>query len=661
MLLSCRCLVLRLVLRLLAFVCAMPLAITAHAATPGKATNPNPAQNAYDIIIQPKLFWNNGGGAQSYRVYFGTSANLDDDDLRIQQSGTSYQLEQLQNNTTYYWRIDSQNLDGNTTGDTWRFKTFALVPQPPLKAKTPSPANNAIEVAIEPELTWANGGDARTYSVYFGLNATLGSGDLKGTVDDLNRFYEPGTLDYNTTYYWRIDSTNPSGTTAGTTWKFKTKATPPPLPPTSPDPADGQVDVIVTGFLTWADGGGATSYDVYFGDDPTPDSGEKKPNQTTLTFNPGTLQNNKLYYWKIVARNDEAGSGGTAESPVWVFRTQAAGPPLPPKPMTPVPANGATNRPIDQLLGWTDGGNTGSYDVYLGTDATLDGNDLKFSFLPATAYNPGILEQGTTYYWRVDARNENGVTAGDVWSFTTVPPGAPPAKVVTDIPLQGIGGVPLTTNVSWHASETATSYDVYFGTTAILGPNELRKNLTGLFYYPGALAPTTKYYWRVDARNEFGVRTGDVRNFTTREATAALLTRTEDYLRGLTTNASGLDANGDGRIDVTDLTLLVNSQQFTPSAMTPAQGATVTQVVTEFTWTPVTGAMGYLFELRLNDNLGQADVVMAQLIYGPSFTLDLSLFGDALVGQNVRWSVRAFDTRAEWGAWMPLMSFTYQP
>jgi len=39
------------------------------------------------------------------------------------------------------------------------------------------------------------------------------------------------------------------------------------------------------------------------------------------------------------------------------------------------------------------------------------------------------LEYGTTYYWRVDAFNEVGETAGDVWSFTTLelipPDGAP--------------------------------------------------------------------------------------------------------------------------------------------------------------------------------------------------------------------------------------------
>jgi hypothetical protein len=31
----------------------------------------------------------------------------------------------------------------------------------------------------------------------------------------------------------------------------------------------------------------------------------------------------------------------------------------------------------------------------------------------------GPWENGTTYYWRIDEKNANGTTTGDVWSFTT--------------------------------------------------------------------------------------------------------------------------------------------------------------------------------------------------------------------------------------------------
>jgi trypsin-like peptidase len=58
-----------------------------------------------------------------------------------------------------------------------------------------------------------------------------------------------------------------------------------------------------------------------------------------------------------------------------------------------------------------------SFDVYLGTDPEqlqLIDSDLVTAWL-----NVGALEQATTYYWRVVARNASGETAGPVWSLTT--------------------------------------------------------------------------------------------------------------------------------------------------------------------------------------------------------------------------------------------------
>jgi hypothetical protein len=55
--------------------------------------------------------------------------------------------------------------------------------------------------------------------------------------------------------------------------------------------------------------------------------------------------------------------------------------------------------------------------VYLGTSSepAFIGNQA------ATSYVPGLLEQSTTYYWRIDEVEADGVTVhtGDVWSFTT--------------------------------------------------------------------------------------------------------------------------------------------------------------------------------------------------------------------------------------------------
>jgi hypothetical protein len=98
---------------------------------------------------------------------------------------------------------------------------------------------------------------------------------------------------------------------------------------------------------------------------------------------------------------------------------QAGSPPTPPsKATSPNPSHGATGRPITQILSWSNGGGATSYDVYFGTDSTPDETEFKVN-TTGTSYNPGTLLNGTTYYWRIDAKNPAGTTTGDVWSFIT--------------------------------------------------------------------------------------------------------------------------------------------------------------------------------------------------------------------------------------------------
>jgi hypothetical protein len=63
-----------------------------------------------------------------------------------------------------------------------------------------------------------------------------------------------------------------------------------------------------------------------------------------------------------------------------------------------------------------------TYDVSFGTSASppLVSNDQA-----ATAYNPGTLSAGTTYYWKIVATDNLGAsTSGPIWSFTTAGSGA---------------------------------------------------------------------------------------------------------------------------------------------------------------------------------------------------------------------------------------------
>ncbi|MCL5280376.1 MAG: discoidin domain-containing protein [Planctomycetes bacterium] len=97
----------------------------------------------------------------------------------------------------------------------------------------------------------------------------------------------------------------------------------------------------------------------------------------------------------------------------------------------PQPAPGATDVLRDVAMSWTPGEKAQMHDVYLGTvladvnhaTRTLPLNVLVSQDQDANSYDPGLLEFGRTYYWRIDDVNakEAKVYKGDVWSFTVEP------------------------------------------------------------------------------------------------------------------------------------------------------------------------------------------------------------------------------------------------
>ncbi|MHC4744798.1 MAG: PA14 domain-containing protein [Planctomycetota bacterium] len=58
--------------------------------------------------------------------------------------------------------------------------------------------------------------------------------------------------------------------------------------------------------------------------------------------------------------------------------------------------------------------------MYFGTDSTPDTDEFRGEQI-SVLYDPGTLSYNTTYYWRIDEKNSNGTTTGDVWSFATQP------------------------------------------------------------------------------------------------------------------------------------------------------------------------------------------------------------------------------------------------
>ena len=95
----------------------------------------------------------------------------------------------------------------------------------PNTPSNPSPADNADNRGINVDLNWDGGdpdsGDTVTYDIYFGTN----NPPVDVESDYTTTSYDPGQLNYDTTYYWKITSEDNNGaTTDGSVWSFNTVA-----------------------------------------------------------------------------------------------------------------------------------------------------------------------------------------------------------------------------------------------------------------------------------------------------------------------------------------------------------------------------------------------------------------------------------------------------
>jgi len=294
------------------------------------------------------------------------------------------------------------------------------------KASRPEPADGALYADTWVTLSWKAGDFAVSHDVYMGDNfndVDNGTGDTF-RANQATTFYVAGFPGYafpdglvpGTTYYWRIDVVNqaePNSPWKGDVWSFSI----PPKTAYGPSPADGAEFVDPNAKFSWTAGFGAKLHTVYLGDNFEDVSNATGGSlQGPATYNPGTLELEKVYYWRV----DEFDAFNTFKGDVWSFTTPGAV-------GNPNPSNGAVDVKMTATLSWTPADSAASHQVYFGTDieavrnATTDSPEYKGGkALGSEGYDPGKLAWATTYYWRVDELdNQNNPSKGPLWSFMT--------------------------------------------------------------------------------------------------------------------------------------------------------------------------------------------------------------------------------------------------
>jgi hypothetical protein len=446
------------------------------------AAGPDPADGMTLEQNWSNLNWQPGTWAVSHDVYFGTDYDAVDQGAEgtfIGNTTSTFQVvgfpgfpapEGLQPGTTYYWRVDEVNPDNPDSpwkGVVWSFTL------PPRGAYKPIPADSMKFVQTNAKLSWTAKWNAALFSVYFGTDGDEVA-NATGATPSGKMTFDPGPLELNTTYYWRVDSFDGATWSTGDVWSFRT--TRPggglvgeyvnygggvPDPPESPFqnvtmtridpgidfqwgsgspeegvinednfavrwtgelevPLDGRYTFRTTtddGVLLWVNG---VEIAKAWRTQAAVEQG------STIDLVAGEFASIKMLYFATTGNAQADLSWEHDSFPLEIIPAAALSPPLRAGLIKPV--NQAVNVTQTPILLWTAGDHAAEHDVYLGIDAAaVAGADSGTAGIyqgrqAAISFSPEPLEWNTTYYWRVDEINDlhpDSPWKGAVWSFTT--------------------------------------------------------------------------------------------------------------------------------------------------------------------------------------------------------------------------------------------------
>jgi len=350
----------------------------------------------------------------------------------------------------------------------------------PGMAGQPSPDDKATDVSREVVLSWTPGEfapGANGHTVYFGENFTDVNDGVKG-VSQSDSSYDPGRLDFGTTYYWRVDEVNapPDATVfQGDVWRFTVEPVSIPVEMVTATASSSNADdmgpentingiglneldqhsTAPTGM--WLSGMGDATPSIQYAFDKAYKLHEMRvwnSNQliesfvglgakdvvieTSLDGAEWTILEAATQFAQATGAADYVANttvnlGGALAQ--YVKITIHAGYGMLPQyglsevrflyiptfAREPQPAEGDITESAEVELNWRAGREAAAHEVYLGTDPA----DLALAATTDdSAFVAETLEYGQTYYWQLIEVNEAetpSAYAGPIWSFSTAP------------------------------------------------------------------------------------------------------------------------------------------------------------------------------------------------------------------------------------------------
>lgn len=465
-------------------------------ATPGVPVLSSPANNAINVSVTPTLSWTGADiCSRSFTLRVAKDTGFTQIVRNYTLTATSKVVDSLEENTDYYWYVNSSSNAGTSGYSAYRhFKTILNVPRATVLISPPQADTTVLPSVI---LRWNTTVHTDSYHVQLSSRNTFDTLLLNATTGDTT-IGASGLINC-TQYYWRVQGKNTTGVgpySATRNFKVATAlAGPPPLV----NPPDGKDSVDEVSSLTWGTDICASRYHFQLTDDTSdvPIIPFAEDTLTGSTVTVGPMNSATTYFWRVRSLNYiGAGSFSAWRSfRITPFTT-------PPVPVLSTPSNNSLELPLPVTVCWDSSRRATVYRLQVAVDTgftTLVYNDT----IKTLCKQLTILLSSRTYYWRVLAGNAAGNSAySPRRMFTTL---SPPSTASLIDPANGATGVPAQPQFIWSVSDRVDVYHFQLSrdsafTAIVKDDTTLLVNST----QAGPLESHRKYYWRVRGKNSAG-------------------------------------------------------------------------------------------------------------------------------------------------------------
>ncbi|WP_340105580.1 T9SS type A sorting domain-containing protein [Rhodohalobacter sp. 8-1] len=391
----------------------------------------SPEDDAQDVSVMPLMSWDDANGAETYSLQVSTSPDFSTTVTDLTgQTNTQIEIGQLDFENVHFWRVRAENESGfGPWSDVWSFTTEQEPTEPPAKVTLLTPEDGSVDVTTSPVYTWESIANAETYTLQ--ISKFEDFSELENDFTELRSTERIiRNYDFSTQYFWRVRAFNDGGAGEWSdVWTFTTMDEPITVPEkvTLSSPSDGAQDVDASPLLSWESVEGAESYRLQ-----VTDGTDFSTIVTDLTDLSDTNEELDLlayeteHFWRVRAVN-EAGEGEWSDA--WSFTTQEEPMTIPDAPVLISPEQNATDIELSASLEWSAADGAETFILELSENIGFSNLVENASDIPGTTFQTGDLNGLTTYFWRVRAVNEVGISNwSETRQFTTME-----ATSITDV------------------------------------------------------------------------------------------------------------------------------------------------------------------------------------------------------------------------------------